>query len=49
MLDINFIRENRELVEKSAREKGYKDIDIAEILAQDDRRKESLQEVESLR
>ncbi|MBQ3409842.1 hypothetical protein IJG66_00580, partial [Candidatus Saccharibacteria bacterium] len=48
MLDINFIRNNRELVEKSAREKGYK-IEVQEILRQDDARKEILQEVEALR
>lgn len=49
MLDINFIRDNRELVEKSAREKGYKDVDIATLLKQDDARKEILQSVEALR
>ena len=31
MLDVKFIRENTELVEKSAREKGYK-INIQELL-----------------
>ena len=48
MLDVKFIRENLELVEKSAKEKGYK-IDIKEALALDDKRKESLSEVEALR
>ena len=48
MLDVKFIRENQELVEKSAREKGYK-IDVQEILAADDERKKILTEVESLR
>lgn len=48
MLDIKFIRENLELVEKSAREKGYK-IDIKEILACDDERKKILADVEELR
>jgi len=48
MLGINFIRENQTLVEKSAKAKGY-DIDISEILALDDRRKEILQSVEALR
>ena len=48
MLDVKFIRENTELVEKSAREKGYK-IDIQEILRADDERKEILTEVEGLR
>ena len=48
MLDIKFIRENLELVEKSAREKGYK-INIKEILACDDERKKILADVEELR
>ena len=48
MLDVNFIRENQALVEKSAREKGYK-VDIKALLALDDKRKEQLQKVEALR
>ena len=48
MLDVKFIRENLELVEKSTREKGYK-IDIKEILKADDERKAMLAEVETLR
>ncbi len=48
MLDINFIRENLELVEHSAAEKGYK-IDIKEVIKLDDERKVILQEVEALR
>lgn len=48
MLDVKFIRENLELVEKSAREKGYK-IDIKELLRLDDERKVILSEVEELR
>ena len=48
MLDVKFIRENLELVEKSAREKGYK-IDIKELLRLDDERKVILSEVEGLR
>ena len=48
MLDINFIRENLSLVEKSTKEKGYK-TDIAAILKKDDERKTLLQEVEALR
>lgn len=48
MLDVKFIRENLELVEKSAKEKGYQ-IDIREILRLDDERKEKLQKVEELR
>ncbi len=48
MLDVNFIRKNQTLVEKSAREKGYK-IDISELLRLDDGRKALLQTVDSLR
>jgi len=48
MLDINFIRKNQALVEKSAREKGY-DVNIADLLSLDDERKTLLQEVEQLR
>ena len=49
MLDVNFIRENRALVEKSAKEKGYRDVSIENILKLDDDRKAKLQEVEKLR
>ena len=48
MLDVKFIRENLELVEKSAKEKGYK-IDVRKVLELDDRRKAELVEVEELR
>ena len=48
MLDVKFIRENLELVEKSAKEKGYK-INIKEVLTLDDERKEVLSQVEELR
>lgn len=48
MLDINFIRKNQELVEKSAREKGYH-ISIVDLLALDDQRRELLQKVDELR
>ena len=48
MLDIKFIRENLELVEKSTKEKGYK-VDIKEILKLDDDRKSALAVVEELR
>ena len=48
MLDVKFIRENLELVEKSTKEKGYK-IDVPEVLKLDDKRKEILSEVETLR
>lgn len=48
MLDINYIRDNLDLVEHSAREKGYK-IDLKNLLKLDDERKSVLTEVESLR
>ncbi len=48
MLDVKFIRENLELVEKSTKEKGYK-IDIKKVLELDDERKTILTEVETLR
>ena len=48
MLDVKFIRENFELVEKSAKEKGYK-INVKEVLELDDKRKKELMQVEELR
>ena len=41
MLDVKFIRENLELVEKSAKEKGYK-INVKEVIDLDDKRKKEL-------
>lgn len=49
MLDINFIRNNKELVEHSIKEKMYKNVNLDEILALDDQRKTLLQQVEVLR
>ncbi len=48
MLDVKFIRENLELVEKSTREKGYK-VDVKEVIRLDDERRAVLAEVEDLR
>ncbi len=48
MLDINFIRNNFEKVDKSSKEKGYK-IDLKNVLDLDDKRKALLQKVEELR
>ena len=48
MLDINFIRKNRELVEKSAREKRYS-VSIDDLLKLDDSRRALLKQVEDLR
>lgn len=48
MLDINFIRQNQELVTKSAQEKGYH-VNISDLLQLDDQRRELLQKVDELR
>ncbi len=48
MLDVKFIRENLALVEKSAREKGYR-VQPKEVLELDDERKKVLAIVESAR
>lgn len=48
MLDVKFIRENLALVEKSAREKGYR-VQPKEVLELDDERKKLLAIVESAR
>ncbi len=48
MLDVKFIRDNLDLVEKSAKEKGYK-INIKEVLELDDIRRQKLTQVEELR
>ena len=48
MLDVKFIRENLELVEKSTKEKGYK-INVKEVLRLDEERKKELAQVEDLR
>lgn len=48
MLDINFIRNNLDRVQKTAEAKGYK-IKVQDTLDLDDQRKELLQKVEKLR
>lgn len=48
MLDIRFIRENAELVQESARKKGYQ-IDIRELLNADSERRELLTKADDLR
>ncbi len=48
MLDINFIRQNQDLVTKSAQEKGYH-VNIQDLLHLDDQRRELLQKVDDLR
>jgi seryl-tRNA synthetase len=48
MLDIRFIRENRELVEKSSDMKGYK-VNIQKLLSLDENRRKLLSEIEKVR
>jgi len=48
MLDIKFIRENKEIVQESARKKRV-DIDISKLIELDDKRLKQLKEVEDLR
>jgi len=48
MLDINFIRENPDAVRKGAKLKGI-EVDVEKIIALDDRRRQVLQDLESLR
>jgi seryl-tRNA synthetase len=49
MLDIQFIRDNAELVQRKSEEKGYKNVDVAALLATDEKRREQLTVVEDLR
>jgi seryl-tRNA synthetase len=48
MLDIRFIRDNRDTVERMLKHRGY-DMDLQSILALDQERREAIQEVESLK
>ena len=48
MLDIRFIRENVELVKKSAERKGYK-VDVDKLLELDKNRRGLLGEIEKVR
>ena len=48
MLDIHFIRENRDLVKSAAERKGFP-VDIDRLLQIDGERKELNQEIEQLR
>lgn len=48
MLDINFIRENKELIQEAARKKRV-DFDVTKLLALDEKRRELQQEVDRLR
>lgn len=48
MLDIQFIRDNPDLVAEKSKQKGY-DVDISQLLGFDTERRDLLQQVESLR
>lgn len=48
MLDIQFIRDNPELVQEKSKQKGY-DVDINMLLSYDNERRELMGQVESLR
>jgi len=49
MLDIRFIRENAERVQKDALNKGYKNADIQAVIALDDERKTLTAQIDKLR
>ena len=49
MLDIRFIRENAERVQKDALNKGYKNADIQAVIALDDERKTLTTKIDALR
>jgi len=48
MLDIKFIRENKELIAEAARKKNIK-FDVNELVKADDKRKELLTSIEAKR
>jgi seryl-tRNA synthetase len=49
MLDIQFIRDNAEVVQRKSEEKGYKNVDVAALLKVDEQRRAQLTVVEDLR
>lgn len=49
MLDINFIRQNRDIVDYSVKAKGYKNINLDTLIELDNRRRDALKIVEDLR
>lgn len=48
MLDINYIRSHKEIVEKAAHDKGYS-IDVNSVIELDDQRRELSQKIDNLR
>ncbi len=49
MLDIQYIRDNPELVQQKSLEKGYKNVSVAELLELDAERRTRLTQIEELR
>ena len=49
MLDIQYIRDNAEVVQRKSEEKGYKNVDVAALLKVDEQRRAQLTVVEDLR
>ncbi len=49
MLDIRFVRENAELVQRNAEAKGYKNVNVADILALDAKRRDAQVKADELR
>lgn len=49
MLDIQFIRDNAELVQLKTEQKGYKNVDVQALLAVDAERRDLQQQVDALR
>ena len=49
MLDIRFIRENAERVQKDALNKGYKNADVQAVISLDDERKALTAQIDELR
>lgn len=49
MLDIRFVRENAELVQRNAEAKGYKNVNVADILALDATRRDAQVNADELR
>ena len=49
MLDIRFVRENAELVQQNAEAKGYKNVNVTDILALDSKRRDAQVKADELR
>jgi len=49
MLDIRFVRENADLVQRNAEQKGYKNVSVADILSLDTARRELQAKADDLR